>query len=138
MSGLVETISEIAIDVYRELGPGHAEAPYQKAMEVGLRLRGVMFEAQKVVEIQYAGYYVGDCNLDLLVGREVAVELKAIAQTVGAPERQQLRKYMSLLGATSGMLVNFAQASRAKATEGLPVSGPEIVVISTGGEVEDK
>ena len=123
---LLNRISDIARDVYRQLGPGHMEAPYQKAMEVGLRLNGLSFEAQKVIEIKYHGFYVGDCNIDLLI-EGIAVELKAVAQALGEPERQQLRRYMALLGVTSGLLINFAQAARSK--KGALAHEPEIMTV---------
>ena len=110
---LTDDIAAIAAAVYRELGAGHQEPPYQKAMEVGLRLRGLKFEAQKVVEIKYAGHYVGDCNVDVLVADSVAVELKAVGAT-NAADRQQLMRYMTLLGVSDGMLINFAQVPRTK------------------------
>lgn len=118
----VERVSAIAREVYRALGPGHLEAPYQKAMEVGLRLAGLPFEAQKVIEIKYAGFYVGDCNVDLLV-EGVAVELKAVVQALGEPERQQLRRYMALLNTTTGLLINFAQAARSR------TGSPELEIV---------
>lgn len=68
MSGLAEQLKELGDDVYRTLGSGHTEAAYQKAMEVGLRLRHMKFEAQKVLELKYRDHYVGECYIDILVG----------------------------------------------------------------------
>ena len=38
-------------------------------MEVGLRLEGVPFESQKVIELTFRGHYIGEEFLDLIVGQ---------------------------------------------------------------------
>jgi GxxExxY protein len=116
MSGIVDELVEIARHVYPALGSGHSEVAYQKAMEVGLRLRHVKFEAQKVLELKYQNHYVGECYVDILVSskrEKIVVELKATPTKMGAPERQQLRNYMKLLGIDKGLLINFTQPGRA-------------------------
>jgi PD-(D/E)XK nuclease superfamily len=127
-NGLIDLISELARDVFRTLGSGHSEAVYQKAMEVGLRLRHVKFEAQKVIELTYRDHYIGTENLDLLVEadsrpgglgtplrQKVIVELKTLqAVKLGLPEEQQLRNYMKNLGIERGVLINFPQPGRTK------------------------
>jgi GxxExxY protein len=60
MNEIESIIREVAEDVYRELGSGHAECVYDAAMQVGLRLRGMQYEGQKVVELTYRGHHVGE------------------------------------------------------------------------------
>ena len=130
-SSLIEIISELARDVFRTLGSGHSEIVYQKAMEVGLRLRQVRFDAQQVIALTYKDHYIGEEYLDLLVEAEsvkVIVELKTANQKLGPPEEQQLRNYMQALGIQEGLLINFPQPSRTQKS-GDPVVGPEIKVI---------
>jgi GxxExxY protein len=118
MAGLIDKIIHIAEGVYAELGSGHSEAAYQKAMEIGLRLhrrQPLRFQAQKVLELTYKDHYVGECYIDLLVedgSDSVVVELKATPGKLGAPELQQLTNYMRLLGVKSGLLINFVQPGR--------------------------
>ena len=47
------SICQIAQDVYRVLGSGHPEIVYDRAMQVGLRLEGIKYESQKVIELKY-------------------------------------------------------------------------------------
>jgi hypothetical protein len=47
----IKHIAEIAKDVFSTLVSGHSEAAYQKAMEVGLRLRNVKFESVRRQDI---------------------------------------------------------------------------------------
>lgn len=109
------SIREIARDVYRVLGSGHPEIVYHRAMEVGLRLRNIKYESQKVVELKYEEHYVGEGFPDLVVGSgddTIVVELKAVSVTMGAPEEQQLRNYMKILNVKQGLLINFQQPGR--------------------------
>ena len=109
-------ISKIASDVYRKLGSGHSESVYDKAMQVGLRLAGIKYESQKVVELKYKDHYVGEGFPDLIVifpRVKIVVELKAISGTIGVPEERQILNYMELLGIKKGLLINFSQPRKA-------------------------
>jgi hypothetical protein len=46
---LIELLRALTQDIYDKLGSGFDEVVYQKAFEVGLRLRGVPYEAQRIV-----------------------------------------------------------------------------------------
>ena len=43
-----------------DLGSGFSEDVYDRAMQVGLRLAGIEYESQKVVELKYKDHYVGE------------------------------------------------------------------------------
>lgn len=106
----LEKVKKIAQDVYRTLGSGFSEDVYDRAMQVGLRLAGISHEGQKVVELKYKDYYVGEGYPDLVVrfGREkIVVELKAVSSELGASEEQQLRNYLRILRIDRGLLINF-------------------------------
>jgi GxxExxY protein len=57
----------------------------------------------------------------------VIVELKAAPCKLGAPEKQQLRNYMNILGIKKGLLVNFPQPERQRKREAQFV--PEFISI---------
>ena len=110
------SIRKIAEDVYRSLGSGFSEDVYDRAMQVGLRLGGIKYESQKVLELKYRDHYVGEGYPDLLVHIDkkvvVVVELKAVASRMGAGEEQQLRNYLKILGLERGLLINFQMPGR--------------------------
>ncbi len=109
-------VREVAGDVFDQMGSGYSEAIYQCAMEVGLRLRGVAYEAQRALGLTYRDHHVGEGYADLVVRSEseaVVVELKAVGSPLGAPEEQQLAIYMRVLGIERGLLINFQQPGRA-------------------------
>ena len=115
MANNADQIRRIARDVYRVLGSGFSEGVYDRAMQVGLRLANIKYEGQKVVELKYKEYCVGEGYPDLVVrlGREkLIVELKAVSGEMGASEEQQLRNYMKILKIKRGLLVNFQQPGK--------------------------
>jgi GxxExxY protein len=75
---LAHAVIGAAIEVHRQLGPGLPEQAYQGGMEVELRVRGIPFERQKVIEIVYKGVVVAKGMIDLLVGGKLVVEVKSV------------------------------------------------------------
>ena len=124
MTPNINTIKEIAQDVYETLGSGFSEEVYDRAMQVGLRLAKIGYEGQKVVELKYKDHYVGEGYPDLVVQLEtekVVVELKAISGQLGASEDQQLRNYLKILNVKRGLLINFQQPGKNQGTTKLDI-----------------
>jgi GxxExxY protein len=104
---LTERIIGAAIRVHTELGPGFLESLYEEALAVELRALGIEFERQKPVPIFYRGHAIGEHRVDLLVARELVIELKATV----ALEKVHfaiLRSYLKALGLSHALLFNFA------------------------------
>ncbi len=126
----LEKIKKIARDVYKTLGSGHPEVVYDKAMRIGLRLAGIKYESQKVVELKYKGHYVGEGYPDIVIHfgkKKLIIELKAVGGEMGIPEEQQLLNYMKILGIKYGLLINFQQPGR---REDKKTHKPEIKEVS--------
>ena len=120
MKNKLEIIKKIAKDVYKNLGSGHQECVYDKATQIGLRLAKIKYESQKVVELKYRDYYVGEGYPDIVVhfGREkIILELKAVGGNLGPSEEQQIRNYMKILKIKSGLLINFQQPKKEGKTQ---------------------
>lgn len=93
--------------VWQELGPGHSEAIYQRAME--LETVGLNPKPLQITPVLYKGQTVGHHVPDLqcsLGASRVVVELK-VAQSIGKPHLAQLAAYQRLLGLEYGLLINF-------------------------------
>jgi GxxExxY protein len=100
-------VIEAAIAVHAALGPGFIESVYESALCVELAARGIAFERQKVVPINYRGHEVGQHRLDLVVERVLLVELKAVKALEDiffAVGRSQMRAG----GIADGIILNFA------------------------------
>ncbi len=127
---LIELLRALTQDIYNKLGSGFDEVVYQKAFEVGLRLRGVPYEAQRIVPVFYEGFYIGEGKPDLVVsdGNErIVIELKAV-ESVGHKERAQIENYLRVLSVPLGLLINFPQPTKAKAARD-DVEFIEVIVI---------
>jgi GxxExxY protein len=95
-----------AIEVHRVLGPGLLESVYEEALCVELNLRGVPFVRQPAVDLAYKGHSIGQGRLDLLVGGELIVELKAV-EVLADIHTAQLLTYLRTTGHQLGLLINF-------------------------------
>jgi GxxExxY protein len=110
--GLVEEdvtgeIIGAAMSVHRELGPGLLESAYQVSMCRELTLRGIPFQSQVDIPVEYKGVRL-DCGyrIDLLVDNRVVVELKSVDRIQPVHEAQ-LITYLRLSGVHVGLLINF-------------------------------
>jgi len=104
---LTEAIIGAAIEVHRELGPGLLENAYAACLCRELQLRGLAFEHEKAMPVEYKGLQI-DCGyrIDVLVDGRVVVELKAVQELVPVHEAQLLT-YLKLSGMRVGLLINF-------------------------------
>jgi len=106
VDGLAREVVDAALEVHRELGPGYLESVYEEALGVELELRGVAFERQVPVVVDYKGQSVGEGRLDLLVGGELIIELKAVEALLPVHKAQVL-SYLKATKKQLGLLVNF-------------------------------
>jgi GxxExxY protein len=96
-----------AIEVHRTLGPGLLESVYEECLCRELELRSILFDRQKALPLTYKGKQI-DCGyrLDIVVGHEVVVELKA-CNSLEPIHEAQLLTYLRLTGIKVGLLINF-------------------------------
>lgn len=73
-------------------------------MELGLR--GVPFVRQKPFGVSYKGREIGEGRLDLLVGDELLVELKAV-EALAPIHKAQVISYLKATQRHLGLLINF-------------------------------
>ena len=80
MSGDAQTeqIISAAIEVHRHLGPGLLESIYEEALCHEFDLRAIPFERQKDTDIIYKERIIKGQRLDLVVFKEVVVEIKSV------------------------------------------------------------
>lgn len=107
LNKITETIIGAAIEVHRTIGPGLLESAYETCLARELELRGVSFERQRPLPVEYKAVRL-DCGyrVDLLVEGTVVVEVKAVAGLEPIHEAQVLT-YLRLGGWQVGLLINF-------------------------------
>ncbi|PIR75716.1 MAG: GxxExxY protein [Candidatus Magasanikbacteria bacterium CG_4_9_14_0_2_um_filter_42_11] len=69
-------INGALFEVYKELGGGHKEVYYQKAMALALKEKGISYIEQYSVPLTFKGSIVGKYYLDFLVEDKIILELK--------------------------------------------------------------
>ncbi len=96
-----------AIEVHRNLGPGLLENAYEECLCHELDLRGIPFQRQHPVCIEYKGVIVDAAyRIDILVADLVVVELKSVLKLEPVFEAQLLT-YLKLYDRWLGLLMNF-------------------------------
>ncbi|MCA9234069.1 MAG: GxxExxY protein [Planctomycetales bacterium] len=103
---LARAVIGAAIEVHKVLGAGFLESVYEEALCVELALRGIPFERQKPIALTYKDQKVGEARLDLLVGGELVVELKAV-ERIHPIHQAQVINYLRATGFQLGLLLNF-------------------------------
>jgi len=105
---ITEEVIGAAIEVHRALGPGLLESIYEEALCYELSLRGINFNRQLEVDVFYKGIVIKGQRLDLLVEREVVVEIKAV-QKLPIVAMAQVLSYLKATGLKRALLINFGE-----------------------------
>ena len=99
-----------AMEVLNELGHGFHEKPYENALIVEFRLRGIPFNQQPSYEMLYKGHNVGLFIPDLIVFGTVVVDTKVIDRITDL-ERGQMLNYLRITKLRVGVIINFKHAT---------------------------
>ncbi len=107
---LTEGIISAAIEVHKNLGPGLLESAYEQCLCHEFFLRGIKFQRQRSLPLEYEGITL-DCSyrLDLLVEEQIVIELKTTEKILPV-HQAQLLTYLKLLPAKVGLILNFKEA----------------------------
>ena len=107
ITALSEQVIKAAIEVHQIIGPGMLESVYQECLSHELKLRGIPFERQKELTIEYKGARLdGGYRLDFVVADHLIVELKS-GNNQGPHQETRLLTYLLLTGLKEALLINF-------------------------------
>lgn len=102
-----KTIVNSAFKVHKELGTGLLEKVYEICLAHEINKAGIHVSRQLTIPIVYDGIaFEEGLRLDLLVGNEVIVEIKAI-ELVNPVWQAQVISHLQLTGKELGYLINF-------------------------------
>jgi len=100
-----------AMEVHRELGHGFLEAVYQSALSLEFQDRGIPFQAEVPLTVNYKGRKLSCAyRADFLCFEEVVVETKAISQ-LSAADYSQVINELKATRFDRGLLINFGAPS---------------------------
>ena len=104
---LTEQVIGLAIEVHRNTGPGLLESVYEQCLCHELRNAGVAFERQVAIPVIYKAVPIGGgFKADIVVARQVILEIKSIAAILPAHE-SKLHTYLRVSGIHIGLILNF-------------------------------
>src|SRR6187431_1329452 len=107
ITDLVYRVNRAAIEVHKHLGPGLLESVYHKCLIRELTLKGINFQSELIIPIEYKGLTLeSELRCDLFIEKCLVLELKAVDKIAPIYEAQ-LMSYMNLLGAPIGLMINF-------------------------------
>ncbi len=92
--------------VYNELGPGHKEQIYHKALALEFKSKGISFDDKKRLKVKYKGQEIGIYEPDFIIEDKIIVEIKSLLQIPSVSEKQ-LYYYLRGTNYKLGYLVNF-------------------------------
>ncbi len=97
----------VLFEVYNELGYGHSEKVYQKAVAIALKNAGLKFTEQKYYPLMFQGEKIGSGYFDFIVEEIIVLELKKGDRFVKA-HIDQVNEYLVSNKLKLGILVYFA------------------------------
>lgn len=100
-------------DVYNELGFGHLEAVYRRAMFVALAQAEIQAAAEIPIEVLFRGEVVGRFRADLIVENSLVIEVKS-ARVLEPIHEAQLLNYLRSTRLELGLLLNFGHTPKVR------------------------
>ena len=123
---LQKKIYEMASLVNENIGPGHNEKVYQKALICELVCNGYIIDSERHIPVKYIdskgnSHVLESERIDIFIHNDnddgnIILELKAIMKPIGEMEKVQVKKYFKELSKDQikvnyGIIINFPQPS---------------------------
>tara|TARA_Y100000389_G_C17401304_1_gene485490 strand:+ start:352 stop:834 length:483 start_codon:yes stop_codon:yes gene_type:complete len=127
-TNLQKEIKEMAKLVYTNLGPGHNEKVYQKALVCELICRNYVIDSERHISVKYIDslnnqHVLESERIDIYIHNnsrfnegDIILELKATMKPIQESEKVQINKYFKELkkdniNVSYGIVINFPQPS---------------------------
>ena len=102
----VRQIVGCAFEVLKGLGSGLLEKPYENALCVEFKMRGIPFRQQPRYQVIYKGVKVGDYIPDLIAFDNIIIDTKTIDRITNL-EFGQVLNYLKITGCKVCLILNF-------------------------------
>lgn len=109
-SAITASIIGCAMEVHRHLGNGFQEVVYQRALAIEMNMKGLSFEREKEMPLQYKGFEIGARRVDFFVDGKIMVEIKAVSH-LDEVHLAQAINYLEAYAMQTGLLINFGSKS---------------------------
>lgn len=98
---------DCAMQVHRHLGPGFKGLIYHRAFCLELDANGIAYQSELPIMVKYKSWTIPGQKVDLIVGRLVLVEIKAVPK-IKRVHQCQVVSYLRTLDMRLGLILNFA------------------------------
>jgi GxxExxY protein len=98
-----------AFEVYNELGYGHAEKYYQKALPIALKNKNILFKEQAFFPLKFQGETIGKGFCDFVVEDKIIVELKKDTR-FSKSNIDQVNQYLKSSRMKLAILINYTSS----------------------------
>lgn len=95
-----------AMEVLNTLGHGLLEKPYENALVVEFRLKGIPYQQQPHFDVIYKTVLVGEYVPDMIAFDQIVVDAKTIDRITDV-ERGQVINYLKITRLRVGLILNF-------------------------------
>lgn len=92
--------------VHTELGFGHKEVIYQRALEDELKKGQIPYQREAILAVKYNGKKIGEYRPDFVIDKKIIVEVKAL-EFLPLKLLSQLVYYLKSTEIQLGFMVNF-------------------------------
>lgn len=107
---ITQKIIGAAMKVHATLGNGFQEVIYQRALEIEMKLFGLIFQREFEMGIFYRNEQIGSRRVDFFVENKIMVELKALIMLENV-HFAQAKNYLEAYNVEVGLLINFGAVS---------------------------
>jgi len=99
-------INGILFKIFKEIGGGHKENYYQRAIKIGLDKEKINFIEQYYIPIKFENKIVGKYFLDFLIEEKIVLEIKR-GQYIPAAIINQTKQYLETLNLQLALIACF-------------------------------
>jgi GxxExxY protein len=103
-----EILIGTAFEVMNEMGQGFLESVYHNAFAIALNQKGFHVQSEVHQSVLFRGFNVGNFKVDLLLDKEIIVEVKAVERIIG-DHKAQVINYLVASGLNIGLIINFGK-----------------------------
>ena len=103
-------LNDLIEKITKTLGFGHKESVYENTLVIELRKLNYEINRQYNIDIIYENSIVGNVRLDLVVEKNIVIEMKALS-AITKKEINQIKRYKALGNFTEAFLINISSES---------------------------
>jgi len=104
---LQNQVTEAALEVQKNIGPGFSPQDYCRALAHEFTLRKIPFESKIDVDLPYKGNIAGKYQLDFIIDQRMILSVLT-AEEISDTDRSRQKNFLRALTLDLGMVVNFA------------------------------